>query len=77
MTTCPGCSQPLEPLAQIRTYHTSCDPQGRVGMLERAIQEMIESVPGGSSCDPQKVCDTLRRIAESHGAALAEKGREG
>ena len=33
MTTCSGCRQPLEPLAQIRTYHTSCDPQGRVEML--------------------------------------------
>ena len=45
MSICHGCNQPLEPLAQIRTYHTQCDPQGRVEMLERALQ----SIAGGLS----------------------------
>jgi hypothetical protein len=42
MTTCPGCSQPLEPLAQIRTYHAQCDPQGRVERLERVLASWRE-----------------------------------
>lgn len=42
MTVCPGCAQPLEPLAQIRSYHTQCDPQGRVEMLERVLRPFVE-----------------------------------
>ena len=42
----------------------------RVAALERAIREMIQSVPGGDICDPQEVADTLRGIAERHEVKL-------
>lgn len=42
MTVCHGCNQPLEPLAQIRTYHRQCDPQMRVEMLERALEKCMQ-----------------------------------
>lgn len=68
-------------LNQADDEHTAADQQvlikelrERTERLEKAITEMIYSVPGGSTCDPQRVCDTLRSIAERHGAALAEKG---
>lgn len=48
MTTCPGCSRPIEPLAQIRTYHTSCDPQGRVEMLEKVLAPFAKFAEGMS-----------------------------
>ena len=38
--TCHGCHQPLEPLAQVRTYHSGCDPQGRAEMLEKALLDV-------------------------------------
>jgi hypothetical protein len=44
MTTCHGCNRPLEPLAAIRTYHSGCDPQGRVEMLERALGELVAAI---------------------------------
>jgi hypothetical protein len=45
MTHCPGCNKPLrrkEPLDEIRTYHISCDPQGRVEVLEKALRETLK-----------------------------------
>ncbi len=39
MSKCAGCGEKLELIAQIRTYHSGCDPQGRVEMLERALAE--------------------------------------
>ena len=44
MTICHGCNQPLEPLAQIRTYHRQCDPQMRVEMLERALRAAVHAL---------------------------------
>jgi hypothetical protein len=41
MTTCHGCNSPIEPIAAIRTYHSGCDPQGRVEMLERELQQAL------------------------------------
>ena len=42
MTVCHGCNKPLDAgLFEVRTYHTQCDPQGRVTMLERAIQAFL------------------------------------
>jgi hypothetical protein len=38
--TCHGCNSPIEPIAAIRTYHSGCDPQMRVEMLERALAEL-------------------------------------
>lgn len=43
MTTCPACTRPIEPIAQIRTYHSGCDPQGRVEMLEKALRRCNEA----------------------------------
>ena len=86
MTICHGCNQPLEPLAQIRTYHTQCDPQGRVEMLERAMENTLKlsleaqmSLKDGLPHTPQMI---LVEIFSAARAALAYQpaqmqGREG
>lgn len=40
MSKCAGCGEKLERIAQIRVYHSGCDPQGRVEMLERVLAEL-------------------------------------
>ena len=67
MTTCPGCNLPLEPIAQIRTYHTQCDPQGRVDMLERVLRlarDYVETCLDDLSGEPSEdeVADDLMQI---------------
>lgn len=42
----------------------------RIMSLEAAFSEMILSLPGGQSCDPQKVADTLREIAQRYGVTV-------
>lgn len=42
----------------------------RIAELEAAIREMILSIPGGQSCDPQRVADRLRVIAKQNGVTV-------
>lgn len=42
--TCHGCNSALEPLAQIRTYHTQCDPRGKVDHLRRQIAVLVTAL---------------------------------
>lgn len=75
MTTCPGCSQPLEPLAQVRTYHTQCDPQGRVEMLERELRNVLEwARVEGIALRAQEIA-SIKRVLEYRPAQM--KRREG
>jgi len=84
--TCHGCHQSLEPATQVRTYHSQCDPQGRVEMLERALSTILplaEHFPCGiegseGAREMQRLC---AKIAAEARAALVYrpaqmKGRE-
>lgn len=42
----------------------------RIAELEAAIREMILAIPGGQSCDPQRVADALRAIAQQNGITV-------
>jgi hypothetical protein len=92
MTTCHGCNRPLESLAAIRIYHSGCDPQGRVEMLERRLAGLIgaamtyrvhHSLPHGSPREDKDGADRhLSEALNKAGAALEYrpaqmKGREG
>lgn len=74
MSICHGCNSPLEPLAQIRTYHSGCDPQGRVEFLESAITKILELAREGKSdlgMDlPGAAGQRLAEIADAASAAL-------
>ena len=76
---CPGCNLPLEPIAQIRTYHSGCDPQGRVEMLERALQVIRDYLDptsaSGIGVDRIKTVDEIARRALAYRPAQM-KGRE-
>jgi hypothetical protein len=81
MTTCHGCNSPIEPLAAIRTYHSGCDPQMRVEMLERALKE-IAGLYEATEVTPANLNKALFRASSLADMALAYrpaqmKGREG
>jgi hypothetical protein len=64
MNTCHGCHQPLEPLAQVRTYHSGCDPQGRVEMLERLLGECLSDYSHPRFTDRYGMADRIRAALE-------------
>ena len=73
MTTCAGCKQPLEHIAQIRVYHTQCDPQGRVEYLEEAIRAFVTLW----DMDKRVMGDLVRQLREALAYRPAQmKGRE-
>jgi hypothetical protein len=86
MTTCHGCNSPIEPIAAIRTYHSGCDPQGRVEMLERRLTTIMSrgleaqiAFGDGMPRTPEMI---LREIVSIARAALEYrpaqmKGKEG
>lgn len=45
MSKCHGCGEKLEPIAQVRTYHTQCDPWSRMERLERALRSLRRRHP--------------------------------
>lgn len=63
MTTCPGCSRPIEPLAAIRTYHAGCDPYARIERLEKALAQAIDLAwtGHGTPDELQKLADALKK----------------
>ncbi len=85
MTTCHGCTSPIEPLAAIRTYHSGCDPKGRVEMLEKALRTIAEKSDHADRYFRDQgemlIADHCRGAAETARAALEYrpaqmKGRE-
>jgi len=42
----------------------------RIAELEAALREAHAAVPGGSICDPQRVADDIRAIADRVGVEL-------
>ena len=81
MTACPYCNQPLEPIAAVRTYHGQCDPQGRVEMLERALECLADAVESLSTWDgetPSRLVVPVERARAALAYKPAQmKGREG
>jgi hypothetical protein len=81
-TTCHGCHQPLEPLAQIRTYHSGCDPRGRVDSLAEhlaALISILDTVLTPGTCidlgDAKRTVGFARAALEFRPVQM--KGREG
>lgn len=75
MTVCHGCNQPLEPLALFRTYHTGCDPQGRVAMLERALEEMTAAAIYQCGSHAKNASARVREIADERFKAALDAAR--
>jgi len=81
MHVCFDCEKPVTAGGWLdqhnRLHHSGCgDPLGmksneaRIAELEAALREAHAAVPGGSICDPQRVADDIRAIADSLGVEL-------